>query len=204
MQLIIFCINLYQIYLEINLKTFLKAVSRIQTGLFAKPKAVGEVVYLQSKHFAEHGNLSSTLHPDLSIKDISEKHLLCAGDILFAAKGTKNFAAVYEEHNLPAVASTSFFVIRLLDSKVLPEYLAWFLNNPNTQALLKAQAMGTSIPSISKLVLEELEIPVPTIEMQKSVVAISKLRWQEKNIYNKLESLRDKKIQIQITNAINQ
>jgi restriction endonuclease S subunit len=64
--------------------------------------------------------------------------------------------------------------------------------------------MGTSIPSISKLVLEELEIPVPTIEMQKSVVAISKLRRHEKNIYNKLESLRDKKIQLQITNAINQ
>jgi len=69
---------------------------------------------------------------------------------------------------------------------------------------LKAQAMGTSIPSISKLVLKELEIPLPSIEKQKSVVSISKLRLQEKTIQSTLESLRDKKIQHQIINAINQ
>jgi restriction endonuclease S subunit len=166
--------------------------------------AIGDVVYLQSRHFDEDGCLLGPLHPDLPFEDISEKHLLRACDVLFAAKGTKNFAAVFEEHNLQAVASTSFFVIRLLNSNVISAYLAWFLNNPNTQALLKAQAMGTSIPSISKQVLEELEIPMPSKEKQKSVVAISKLRLQEKTIQSKLESLRDKKIQHQIINAINQ
>ncbi|NDA63171.1 MAG: restriction endonuclease subunit S [Chitinophagia bacterium] len=185
------------------MKSKIQHIATLQTGLFAKPLAMGEVVYLQSKHFDEQGNLSANLHPDLSIEDISAKHLLRAGDVLFAAKGTKNFAAIYEEHNLPAVASTSFFVIRLLNSDVLPEYLAWFLNNPNTQASLKAQAMGTSIPSISKQVLEELEMPIPSIEKQISVVSISKLRLQEKAIQMKLESLRDKKIQTQINNAIN-
>jgi restriction endonuclease S subunit len=87
---------------------------------------------------------------------------------------------------------------------VLPEYLSWFLNNPNTQISLKAQAMGTSIPSISKSVLEQLEIPIPSIERQKSVVSISKLLIQEKAIQVKLETLRDKKIQYQIINAITQ
>lgn len=185
------------------MKSKIQDIATLQTGLFAKPLAMGEVVYLQAKHFDDQGNLSATLHPDLSMEGFSQKHLLRAGDVLFAAKGTKNFAAVYEAHNLPAVASTSFFVIRLFDSKVLPEYLSWFLNNQNTQASLKAQAMGTSIPSISKVVLEELEIPVPTIEKQKSIVAISKLRWQEKCIYAKLEYLRDKKIQNQIFIEIN-
>lgn len=185
------------------MKFKIKAIATIQTGLFAKPLSQGEVVYLQAKHFDELGNLSAAVHPDLLLEDISNKHLLRAGDILFAAKGTKNFAAVYEAHHLPAVASTSFFVIRLFNSKVLPEYLAWYLNNPSTQASLKAQAMGTSILSISKLVLEEMEIPVPSIEKQKAVVSISKLRWQEKSIQSKLDSLRDKKIQIQIINAIN-
>jgi restriction endonuclease S subunit len=186
------------------MRVSIKDIASIQTGLFAKPLVLGDVVYLQSKYFDDQGNLIASLHPDLLFEDISQKHLLRAGDVLFAAKGTKNFAAVYEKHNLPAVASTSFFVIRLFDSNVIPAYLAWFLNNPNTQALLKAQAMGTSIPSISKQVLEELEIPMPSIEKQKSVVAISNLRLQEKTIQSKLESLRDKKIQHQIINAINQ
>ena len=40
-------------------------------------------------------------------------HILRQGDVLFAAKGTKNFAALYESKYHTAVASTSFFVIRV-------------------------------------------------------------------------------------------
>lgn len=185
------------------MKRFLKDITNIQTGLFAKPAGMGELVYLQAKHFDEFGQLHSVLHPDLPAEGISEKHLLKNGDVLFAAKGTKNFAAVFENHNEPSVASTSFFVIRPTDNKVLPQFLAWFLNNPTTQTLLKAQAIGTSIPSISKQVLENLEIPVPDIKTQKAIVEISKLRNREKFLKQQIEVLRDKKVNQQILKAIN-
>lgn len=184
------------------MKKLINHITSIQTGLFAKPSGIGEVVYLQSKHFDENGHLLSTLHPDLMAEGISEKHLLRNGDVLFAAKGTKNFAAVYESHNEPAVASTSFFVIRLIDKKVMPEYLAWFLNSHKTQTLLKGQAIGTSIPSISKHVLENLEMTVPIIETQKAILQITKLRNKEKVLKQKIETLREKQIQQQILNAI--
>jgi restriction endonuclease S subunit len=184
------------------LKTLVKDITNIQTGLFAKPAGIGELVYLQSKHFDEYGQLHSVLHSDLPAEGISEKHLLKDGDVLFAAKGTKNFAAVFENHNEPSVASTSFFVIRPTDNKVLPQFLAWFLNNHTTQTLLKGQAIGTSIPSISKQVLENLEIPVPDIKTQRVIVEISKLRNKEKSLKQKIESLREKQIQQQIINAI--
>ena len=148
------------------MKTQIKDIAHIQTGLFAKPSGIGELVYLQSRHFDENGQLLSVIHPDLKAEGISEKHMLKDGDVLFAAKGTKNFAAVFENHNEPSVASTSFFVIRPTDKNVLPEYLAWFLNSHPIQNLLKGQATGTSIPSISKHVLENLEITVD----RKSVV----------------------------------
>jgi restriction endonuclease S subunit len=184
------------------LKALIKDITNIQTGIFAKPAGIGELVYLQSRHFDEYGQLHAALHPDLVAEGISEKHLLKNGDVLFAAKGTKNFAAVFENHNEPSVASTSFFVIRLTDKKVLPQYLAWFLNNHTTQTLLKGQAIGTSIPSISKQVLENLEIPVPNIKTQEAIVEISKLRNKEKALKQKIETLREKQIQQQIINAI--
>jgi len=184
------------------LKFLLKNITNIQTGLFAKSSGVGDVVFLQSKHFDEFGRLLSTLHPDLKANNISEKHLLRNGDVLFAAKGTKNFATVYESHNPPAVASTSFFVIRPTDDQVLPEYLAWFLNSEKTQTLLKAMARGTSIPSISKQELETLEISVPTIETQQAILQIIKLRNLEKSLKNEIETLREKQIQQQIINAL--
>lgn len=161
------------------------------------------MVYLQAKHFDEYGQLLTALHPDLPAEGISEKHLLRPGDVLFAAKGTKNFAAVYEHHSEPAVASTSFFVIRLAGKKVLPQYLAWFLNSHSTQTLLKGQAIGTSIPSISKQVLENLEIALPSIEMQKAILQITALRNREKALKQEIELLREKQIQQQIINAIN-
>ena len=184
------------------MKTLIKDITNIQTGLFTKPLGEGDVIYLQVKHFDESGQLQSALHGDLLSAYVSEKHLLKNGDVLFAAKGTKNFATVFENHNEPSVASTSFFVIRPADKKVLPQYLAWFLNNHTTQTLLKGQAIGTSIPSISKQVLENLEITVPNIEIQKAILQITKLRNKEKSLLQEIETLRDKQIQQQIINAI--
>lgn len=184
------------------MKRQLHHIANIRTGLFAKPSGIGVLVYLQSKHFDEYGQLHSVLHPDLSAEGISEKHLLKVGDVLFAAKGTKNFATVFESHNEPAVASTSFFVVRLTDNKVLPHYLAWFLNNHATQTHLKGQAIGTSIPSISKQVLENLEIALPGIEAQKAILQITQLRKKEKSLKQKIEALRENQIQQQIINAI--
>lgn len=185
------------------MKTLVKEITNIQTGLFAKPAGIGELVYLQAKHFDEYGQLHSVLHPDLPAEGISEKHLLKDGDVLFAAKGTKNFATVFENHNEPSVASTSFFVIRPTDNKVLPQYLAWFLNNHTTQTLLKGQAIGTSIPSISKQVLENLEITVPDIEKQNAILQVAKLRNKEKALKQKIEVLRDKCLNQQLFQAMN-
>lgn len=184
------------------MKTLVKEITNIQTGLFAKPAGIGELVYLQSKHFDEYGQLHSILHPDLLAKGISEKHLLKDGDVLFAAKGTKNFATVYEKHNPAAVASTSFFVLRLVDNNILPEYLSWFLNHPEVQKLIKDKARGTAIPSITKTMLEELEISIPCIEKQRTLIHLSILVQKENELRIRILEKRKQLIQQQIINAI--
>ena len=187
------------------MKTALKYIAFIQTGVFAKPIKEGQIVYLQAKHFDENGILRSSLYPDLKAESISEKHLLQTGDIIFAAKGTKNFAALYENKNQPAVASTSFFVIRLnedFQDKILPEYLTWYLNLNTSQHYLKSQAVGSSIVSISKSVLDELDISIPNLNTQKSILRIAHLRNSEKKLQQQIEMLREKQIQQQLINAI--
>lgn len=184
------------------MKTTLKHITSIQTGVFAKPMHKGTIVYLQAKHFDENGELAKNVYPDLNADNKIDKHLLQKGDVLFAAKGTKNFAAWYEHDEMQAVASTSFFVIRIHDKNVLPGYLTWFLNHPNTQTLLKGYARGTSIASISKAVLSELEIPIPDIQRQELILKIFKLRNQEKNLKRQIDNLREKEIQHLLINAI--
>lgn len=174
----------------------------MQTGVFAKPVTKGDTAYLQPKYFDELGKLTTELAADLNAIEISKKHLLKQGDILFAAKGSKNFATLVDLMELSAVASTSFFVIRIFDQNVLPEYLSWYLNHPKTLKYLKSKAKGTSIASISKAVLSELELPLPSVVNQNLIVKIEKLRSTEKQLKSKIDSLRATQIQQQIFNAL--
>lgn len=184
------------------MKIELGNIASIQTGLFSKTVSDGKIVYLQANHFDENGILQKSLHPDLKEDTVTDRHLLWDKDILFAAKGTKNFAALYEQSDFPCVASTTFFVIRLTDRSVLPEYLVWFMNQSYTQKILKSGAIGTSIVSISKSVLEKIEIPIPSIQIQKTVLKIVELRNQEQGLRRKIEHLRAQQIQHQINQLI--
>jgi restriction endonuclease S subunit len=188
-----------------NLKTLLKNIASIQTGVYVKTGTQGDIVYLQAKHFDENGNLQVNLHPDLESSNINLKHLLKHGDVLFAAKGSKNFAALYESKNPPAVASTSFFVIRVEDiyrSKVLPEFLVWLMNNPDMQRFLKGKAIGTSIVSISKAVLEAMEVFIPDIAIQQKILRIAELRSREKQLNQQLDELKEQRIQLKFNRIL--
>lgn len=168
---------------------FLRNVAKIRTGVFAKPDRAGEILYLQAKHFDEFGNLASHPSPELKEDRSVGKHLLKPGDVLFAAKGTKNFAAVYSSE-LPAVASTTFFVLTSDSSVLLPEYLAWKLNDPSTLGMLKKNAIGSSLVSIPKSLLEDLEINIPSIEKQRLVVEIDRLSRIENGLRMKIAEHR--------------
>ena len=184
------------------MKSALKNIASIQTGVFAKPAPNGDLVYLQARDFDESGNLSGSLHLDILAEGVSENHILRTGDILFASKGTKNFAVAFEDHFPVSVASTSFFVIRLQNEIVLPQYLAWYLNNPDSQQFLKSFARGTSIASISKAVLDDLEIFIPDLKTQELILKITQLRNTEKKLKQEIEILREKLIQQLIINSL--
>ena len=103
------------------------------------------------------------------------------------------------------MASTSFFVIRLnedFQAKILPEYLTWYLNSLSSQNYLKSKAVGSSIVSISKSVIDELELSIPDLDTQKAILKITQLRNAERKLKQQIEILREKQIQQQIINAI--
>ena len=109
--------------LNFNLRTTLEHIASIQTGVFAKPAAKGEIVYLQARYFDESGQLIRLLHPDLKTDDVNAKHILKPGDVLFAAKGTKNFAAVIEDDPLPTIQLIAFFIRASIFSSLMA---IWF------------------------------------------------------------------------------
>ena len=187
------------------MKTTLKHITTIQTGIYAQTLSLGSVVYLQAKHFNENGAFYGNVMPDLPLNNQTEKHLLKDGDIIFAAKGSKNFAAKFERKNGNCVASSTFLVIRFLEkfkSLVLSEYLVWYINHPKNLEWLKAKARGSSMVSISKTDLQDMEIYIPDIEKQKQILVINSLQKRKLDLIKKIQTLKDRQIQHLLISAI--
>jgi len=186
------------------LKTTLSNIAQFQSGIYEKPDINADTLYLQAVHFTRSGSFDQTVVPQLKLNNKLEKHLLKEGDLLFAAKGLNNFAAVYHINIGKAVASSSFIVIKVREEekqKMLPEYLAWFITHNKQIKLMHEQQLGTTIPSISMKQLAELEIDIPPIPMQKKIIAIHQLREKEKELTNLLEEWKDKQIQLLLSDA---
>jgi restriction endonuclease S subunit len=184
-------------------------IATVSTGVYAKPTISGDAVYLQSSMYNEFGEVNPTVEPNVILDKSTSRHLLKEGDVLMVAKGAKNLAMVYDSKIGKAIASSTFLILRLMKKESLyyfqtdPAYVAWYLNHPSTQAILKAQAKGSSIQSISKKSLEELEIPIPSLERQRQILKLQELRNRERRITQRLDQLREHLLQYQLLQATN-
>jgi hypothetical protein len=120
-----------------------------------------------------------------------EPDWLREGDILFAARGSRNYAVVVE--NLPAnsVCSPHFFVLRVRDqSTILPAFVAWQINQAPARRYFEQSATGSYILNIRRPVLEQLEIVIPDITQQQQVVALTRAAQEERAIMERLTANR--------------
>jgi restriction endonuclease S subunit len=96
------------------------------------------------------------------------------------------------------VASTSFLVISLSVDYIDSKFLAWWINSSGVQEFLKGIAKGTSIPSITKALLQELEVPLFPKDVQEALVRLAELRKKEKMILADIERLNDYKLDLSL------
>ena len=180
--------------------TKISHIAIVASGVYVGTVPEGDAKYLQVNDFnIEKDSSFATIELD----DYLQRHLLEEGDILFAAKGDYNFSVIYHAQMGASVASLSFLVIRIKDKTVVdPEYLCWFLNKKDTLYKLKNHAAGTSIQSIRKSVVEDCEIDIPLISVQKKVVEIANLQQRERLLYSQIAEQRELLTQKQIMEII--
>lgn len=138
------------------------------------------------------------------------RYQLQPGDVLFVSRGTTNIAIPLNEDSLQPypedwddlIAAYTFFVLRPDRSRVLPEYLAWFINQPPAQAFLLRQSRGSLVKLLPKGVFEELEIPVPSLTLQQKVVELEHLRAREESLLRRLIAARRQVTQHVSLNAV--
>ena len=164
----------------------LKDLADIYFGVFEKPR-IGEVVYLQVNNFNSDGTLKSgQSYRTVPLSSKIENCILGSELILFAAKGTRNFAHVFSPWWTSAVASSSFLILRCKNEVIIPDYLAFYINLERTQKYFKEISSGTNLRSIRKADLEELAVSVPPLETQHKLIQLKNLYDAEKTLLNQL------------------
>lgn len=109
----------------------------------------------------------------------NDHYFLEKGDLIMISKGY-NLNAFYVSIDIgDVVPVNSFLILRCKTEKVIPEYIAWFLNSNRVQGYLKTVAAGTRIPNLSRSALEDLELFVPDIAKQKLITELEGLKQRE-------------------------
>jgi hypothetical protein len=130
-----------------------------------------------------------------NIPGLKSPDWLKKGDVLFAARGARNAAAFVGDIDKPTVCAPHYFLIQVTDKSVLPEFIAWQLNQENAQRYFANSAEGSSQMNIRRAVLEATPLVIPSIEKQKAIVGFDNKVKQEKRLLNDLINNRAKQMQ---------
>lgn len=163
----------------------------------------GDMAVIQMKDIEDGYSRIGNELTKVDSSTIRQKCVLQKGDILFLAKGANNYAIVYNLDLPKAVAASAFFVLRPDLEKIIPGYLAWYINQKTVQQYLKENTAGTYIPNINKNTILGINIQLPEIVIQEKVVKIEFLRKREYLLMNELLRKREQVITNKLIDIIN-
>jgi hypothetical protein len=154
-----------------------------------KPEPGGDVAVVQFRDFNATASLAGPKAVMLHGDDRYERFLLQAGDLLFQSRGSRHPVAIVES-DVRGIAASGLHTVRPDTQRALPEYLAWWLNHPASQAKFKDEvARGTNVPFVSVRDLMKFMVPVPSLEAQRRIVDVDRLRRRERSLRTELDRL---------------
>lgn len=113
------------------------------------------------------------------------KYLLRPDDILFMSRGANNYAVLLEDFPRPAIAPSTFYVLRPREG-VDSAYLTWCLGQQPVLAYLSEIRTGASTPMIPRPEFAALPIPLPSLATQRTIARLAALQHREKALRQQL------------------
>ena len=185
------------------MKKRISQIAEIKSGhLFKegiKPDKEGNVNVVQLKDVNDRGVLNLNELQRISLDKIDSENFLSVGDVLLKAKTNNPVSAVVKEKLSNTIATAHYFIISIKKADVLPEYLAWYLNQRPAQIYFDRNAGGTRIQVINKQLLSELEVVVPDLKIQERIEKIYELHQREQDL---VDAIKDKKHRFILTQLL--
>lgn len=166
----------------------------IQSGYTARtgltPVDSGGVPAIQLGDVRDEGEFDPEGLPRYALTGSFDRYWAGAGDILFRSRGERNTAVAIAPTAKAAIALLPLIVLRPRRDLVEPGYLAWFINQPETQRHFDKCARGTRLRMIPKQGLDDLVVPVPDLQTQRLIVEVDALVRRERELMVQLAEKR--------------
>lgn len=153
-------------------------VCYITDGAHAKvERQVSGVMYLTSKNISDgklkldsFDHISEACFSKLFTNTKKAQRKLQVGDVLMGIIGTLGNCYLYKETDYFGISS-SIAILRPEQSKLLPEYLYYYISSVSFKSILE-KFKGGSVQGYTNIAtIKALPIPIPSLEIQKEIVA---------------------------------
>lgn len=184
-------------------------LTTIKTGLVLSRKKASQqsefkkdynVISLKS--FNENGYYNHSFVEEFTAnEEIKEENLLQKGDILIRLR-EPNTAVYIDKDYKDTIISSLAAIVRIKSKKVNPLFLVNYLNSSFIKKQLYSQ--GTFVSMLNVNFLNEVEVILPSLEIQEKIAQIQALSYEEINLLNKLIAEKQKQITTIFETIINQ
>ena len=152
----------------------------------------GETAVIQMKDLLDDNTVDLRSFVKIDMEAIKDHHLVKKGDLIFRSRGLLNTSAILLDDPGKAVVAAPLLRIRITKPDlIIPEYLNWYISQRDAQAFFNSRAKGTVQKMISKQAIEELEISLPSLEKQKSILELATLSTREQTLLKEIAEKRE-------------
>ena len=130
--------------------------------------------FLKIECFDEYGNYieSKAAHISDECHEILKRSQLKSGDILFSIAGAIGRVAIVTDEMLPANTNQALAIIRITREDVFLPYIKLILSSPLVKEQFEKKKQGVAQLNISLKDINELSIPLPSINEQIALTAL--------------------------------
>ena len=161
-----------------------------------RPDSKGSCRMIRISDVTDDGHLTNSdllqFEPGEPIK---QDLFLRPGDVLFPNRGTRTTAYVFDVPETNVIVGAQFFIIRPDPSIVLPEYVAWYLRSEVASQHFHLRRKGTLVQTVQRRDIQEIDLPLPPLAKQHTIVALDALAVQERQLSHKLTELQSTYLQ---------
>ncbi len=181
------------------MKVKLKNLTSVQTGYSFRSRleviGSGETAVIQMKDLLDENTVDCSNLVKIDMENVKDHHLAKKGDLVFRSRGLVNTSAILLDDPGKAVVAAPLLRIRITRRDIIiPEYLNWYISQRDAQAFFNSRAKGTVQKMISKQAIEELEVSLPGLEKQKSILELATLSTREQILLKKIATKREQYI----------